>query len=214
MTTVYVFGLTTLELPRLVIKGHHIDFIDLDGVHAAVERGCERPSLSEAALRSQHEIVMSIFERADDLLPVRFGAWIEERDLADFIRTRRDAIQRTMDLVRGRVQMTVRFRALPSDASHCDTSADRASGTSYLQARRRAARAMPAEAALVSAAVQDLVVAELTSPPSQRSAASLYHLVDRHRIAPYTAATSRFAAAAVSVSGPWPAFAFAADAWP
>ena len=34
------------------------------------------PSVSEAALRSQHEIVIRIFERVEGVLPVRFGAWM------------------------------------------------------------------------------------------------------------------------------------------
>jgi hypothetical protein len=92
MKPVYVFGLTTHSPPPLVVNGHRIDFIDHHGVHAAIELGAERPSVSEAALRSQHDIVMRIFAHADDLLPVRFGAWVEEHELIDLIETRRAAI--------------------------------------------------------------------------------------------------------------------------
>ena len=214
MKPVYVFGLTTHSPPPLVVNGHRIDFIDYHGVHAAIERGAERPSISEAALRSQHDIVIRIFEHADDLLPVRFGAWVEEHELIDLIETRRAAIDRAIELVRGRVQMTVRFPGLTSSAALATASGDRVSGTAYLQARSEAARSMPAEAVLVSAAVHDLVVAELTSPCSSRSAAALYHLIDRDRLTSYHEATARFQAPEVTVTGPWPAFAFASDTWP
>jgi hypothetical protein len=213
MTPVYVFGLTERTPPPLIVTGHHIEFIGVAGVQAAIERCRERPSLSEAALRSQHEIVMRIFEDADDLLPVRFGAWVEEHELSDLLTPRRAAIKRALDLVRGRVQMTVRFaEAAPTGA--VAYLSDRASGTAYLQARRAATRALPAEAAHISAAARDVVVAELTSPSSPRAAACLYHLIDRENVALYRATIARFESPEVAVSGPWPAFAFASDTWP
>jgi gas vesicle protein GvpL/GvpF len=214
MTSVYVFALTTHTLPRLMVNGHQIEFVDLHGLHAAIERCPERPSVSEAALRSQHDIVMGLFDRADDLLPVRFGAWLDERELVDLVTARRAPIERAIELVRGRVQMTVRFPGFASSAALADPSADRTSGTAYLQARKEAAHAMPSEAALVSAAVRDLIVAEITSPGSSRTTVSLYHLIDRDSVAPYNTATARFEAPGVAISGPWPAFAFASDTWP
>jgi hypothetical protein len=72
---------------------------------------------------------------------------------------------------------------------------------------------MPAEAALVSAAVRDLVVAERVSPSSDTSMACLYHLIPRDRASQYRTATARFHAPDVTVSGPWPAFAFVPDPW-
>ena len=214
MTPVYVFGLTAHPQPPLIVNGHHIEFIGVGGVQAAIERCSERPSASEATLRSQHDIVMRIFEHADDLLPARFGSWVEERELNDLVTSRRAAIERALELVRGRVQMTVRFAEPASSAAVVYPSSDRASGTAYLQARRDAARAMPREAALVSAAVHELVVVELTSPGSAAASASLYHLIERESVDPYHATLARFESPAVIVSGPWPAFAFASDTWP
>lgn len=213
MSSVYVFGLTARTQPPLMVTGHHIEFIDVAGVQAAIERCPERPSLSEAALTSQHAIVMRLFEQADDLLPVRFGAWVEERELRDLLTTRRRAIERALDLVRGRVQMTVRFPKAASTEAVAYSS-DRASGTAYLQARREATRALPGEAARIATAVRDFVVAELSSPSSPRASASLYHLIDRENVAPYRVAIARFESPEVAVSGPWPAFAFASDTWP
>lgn len=213
MSPVYVFGLTARTQPPLIVTGHYIEFIAVGGVQAAIERCPERPSLSEAALRSQHEIVMRIFERADDLLPVRFGAWVEEHDLSDLLTARRAAIERALDLVRGRVQMTVRFAEAASTRTVAYPS-DRASGTAYLQARRNATHALPGEAARISAAVRDFVVAEVTSPSSPRASASVYHLIDRENVASYRAAVAGLESPDVAVSGPWPAFAFASDTWP
>jgi gas vesicle protein GvpL/GvpF len=180
MTPVYVFGLTTHAQSPFSVNGHRIEFIDVAGMQAAIERRAEPPSVSEAALRDQHDVVMHIFEQADDLLPVRFGAWIEEHELSDLLTTRRAKIEQALDLVRGRVQMTVRF----------------------------------AESASAAAVVHNLVAAELTSPGSPRASASLYHLIDRDRVDAYHSAIARFESPEVTVSGPWPAFAFASTTWP
>jgi len=214
MTPVYVFGLTTHAQSPFSVNGHRIEFIDVAGMQAAIERRAEPPSVSEAALRDQHDVVMHIFEQADDLLPVRFGAWIEEHELSDLLTTRRAKIEQALDLVRGRVQMTVRFAESASAAAVVHSASDPASGTAYLQARRDATRAMPDTAALVSAAVHNLVAAELTSPGSPRASASLYHLIDRDRVDAYHSAIARFESPEVTVSGPWPAFAFASTTWP
>jgi hypothetical protein len=158
---------------------------------------------------------MRIFERVDGVLPVRFGAWIDERELNEVVRIRKAAIQAALNLVRGRVQMTVRFRAAPAPLleDSPNLAAVGGSGTAYLQARRNAERMLPAEAQAITSAVRDLVVAERASPSSRRSQPTLYHLIARDSVAQYRAATAALRSPALSISGPWAPFAFAPDLW-
>jgi len=83
---------------------------------------------------------------------------------------------------------------------------------------------MPDEAAALTGAVRDLIVAERASPGSQARAGSLdsarlqqipalYHLISREAVTAYTTATRPFRSATVTVTGPWPPFAFAPDPW-
>ena len=140
MSALYVYALAGRSAAPFAAHGHRSEFVEFGNVHAAVERSAERPAVSEAALRIQHEIVIRISASVDDALPVRFGARVEEEELGHLVAMRRDVIKRALDLVRGRVQMTVRIRGQ-------EVSADRAAsptiagttGTAYLEARRAAA---------------------------------------------------------------------------
>lgn len=213
--TVYVFALTSHAMPPFAVKRRHVEFVDLAGFHAAVERRHEPPALSESSLRTQHDIVTRLSDRIDAVVPARFGALIEERELRDILGARRQLVEEALALVRGRVQMTVRFRKAPESMRHGNPAASAAtSGTAYLEARRNAASAMPALAGVVATAVADLTIAERSEAGTERAPAVLYHLIARGNVARYNDAVSLLKSAAVSVSGPWPPFAFAPDLWP
>ena len=225
MSHVYVVALTSHNSRPFSVDGHRIEFVKVDSVFAAIERRSAPPTVSEVELRSQHDVVNAIFDRVDDLLPVRFGAWIETQELADIVGRQKTAIVDALQLVRGRVQMTIRFLSPRPEARPDRRSGERAeSGTEYLQARRGAELWMPEEAAALRSAVGDFVVAErisaaldrkLTSfePARLGSVPSLYHLISRDHVPTYMAATQPFERATVIVSGPWPPFAFAPDSW-
>lgn len=225
MNHVYVVALTSHDAPSFSVEGHRIEFIDVDGVFAAIERRSAPPSVSEAELRSQHDVVTAIFNQTDDLLPVRFGAWLDRKELAAVVSRHKSAIVDALALVRGCVQMTIRFHA-----PRIDTGADRSasarpgSGTEYLQARREAEHWMPAEAAALRTAVRHFVVAERVSLGSERRAGSsdsatlaqvpsLYHLIRRDVVTAYRTAIQPFEPSVAVVTGPWPPFAFAPDPW-
>jgi len=209
MSHVYVVALTSRHCPPFSVDERRIEFINVHGVFAAVERRCDAPSASEAELRSQHDLVMEIFNQAEDLLPVRFGAWIDRQELAAVVLRQRSAIVDALQLVRGRVQMTIRFLAPRQEPPPPQPSSDRPGrGTAYLQSRRNAEQWLPSEGAALRSAVRDLVVAERVSPGS-----ALYHLISRDAVTTYTALTQPFESATVVLSGPWPPFAFAPDPW-
>jgi hypothetical protein len=214
MSALYVFALTRDIAAPFEFDGHRIEFITYNGLGAAVERVAERPQVSEAALRTQHEIVMRISAYVDDLLPARFGAFVDDRELEQLLAVRRDVIQQALDLVHGRVQMTIRMRARAAIRSDVAGSVAPASGTAYLEARRAAAvQTLPAGAATMTAAVRHLVSAERSERGQGRSAASIYHLIERRHVHQYRAALSSVESSVITVSGPWPPFAFVPDLW-
>jgi len=217
MSAIYVFALTRDIAAPFEFDGHRIEFIAFSGLGAAVERGVERPQVSEAALRTQHEIVMRISTYVDEVLPARFGAFVDDRELDQLLAMRRDVIQQALDLVHGRVQMTIRMREGSGAAVRPDGAgfAAATSGTAYLEARRAAAvQTLPPNAASMTAAVRHLVAAERSERGQGRSAASVYHLIERRDVTQYRAALSSVESSVITVSGPWPPFAFAPDLWP
>jgi hypothetical protein len=216
MSALYVFAITREAPSGFEFDGHLVEFIAVNGAVAAIERNASRHTVSEAALRIQHEIVLQIAARVDEILPARFGASVDEQELEQLLTLRQSAIQGALDLVRGRVQMTIRVRdqELGDHVAGVRQSVAAASGTAYLEARRAAAvRPSPAAAIAATEAVRHLVVAERhdsTRPPAW----SIYHLIDRGRVRDYLAALSGVELASMTVSGPWPPFAFAPDLWP
>jgi hypothetical protein len=216
MSALYVFALTRDIAAPFEYDGHRIEFITLNGLGAAVERVAEPPQVSEATLRTQHEIVMRISTYVDEMLPARFGAFVDDRELEELLVMRRDVIQQALDLVHGRVQMTIRVRGGAPATVRPDVAGTVAatSGTAYLEARRAAAvQTLPLGAASMTAPVRQLVAAERSESGQGRSVASIYHLIDRRHVNQYRAALSSVESSAVTVTGPWPPFAFAPDLW-
>src|SRR4029078_8931211 len=103
MSALYVFALTRDVADPVEFEGHQIEFIGVSGLGAAVERVTTRPQVSEAALRTQHEIVMRISTHVDDLLPARFGAFVDDRELEEIVAIRRTHIAEALDPLPGRV---------------------------------------------------------------------------------------------------------------
>lgn len=216
MSAFNVFALTRQAVAPFELDGHRVELVDAGGgVFAAVERIAERPRVSEAALRAQHDVVMQLAAAVDELLPARFGSFMDEGELRQLLALRRKIIDEALDLVRGRVQMTVRLK---EDAAASSPPAPaltaRTSGTAYLEARRAAAAPrLPMSATALSAAVGHLVVAERAERSPGLHSASIYHLVAKEDVPRYTSAIWHLGAPDLSFSGPWPPFAFAPDLW-
>jgi gas vesicle protein GvpL/GvpF len=215
----YVYGLADRQARPLRAAGHAIEFVAVEGVYAVVEKRDTRLAVSEAALRTQHEIVRRIAARVEALLPARFGSLVDEAELAQVVRQRRSAIREALDLVRGREQMTVRVftDTLPAARqAGAATGVPATTGTSYLQARRAVAAGcpIPDSVADIDAAVAHLVVARRAEPGQGHVAATLYHLIERGRAPAYLEALDPIRQRTLTVSGPWPPFAFVPELWP
>jgi hypothetical protein len=216
MSPVYVFAIARDRAAAFEFEGHRVAFIAVAGMIAAIEQVDAAPPLSEASLRLQHEIVLRIAARVNEMLPVRFGAAMDREELDRLLTSRKGVLTEALDLVRGRVQMTIRVRqSPPMPRGAKGSSPGNVSGTAYLEARRAAAGQPPSPAAeAIIAAVRQFVVAERHDSDPRSGTASTYHLIDRRDVQPYRSALSDLDVAVGSASGPWPPFAFAPDIWP
>ena len=109
MNRFYVFALASEACDPFECTGHVIESIEMQGVYALVERSDRPPVVSEQALRDQHEVIAQLHARSDALLPARFGAFLDARELESIVEQRRKAIVEALRLVRGRSQMTIRL---------------------------------------------------------------------------------------------------------
>jgi hypothetical protein len=203
------------------VGGERLRVVRMAGVEAVigVMPRAIRPTM--AAVRRYDEVERALMARYASVLPARFGTCAATLDLlAAAVRDRRDGIRRSLRLVRGRVQMTVRlFSGSESVQSHPVQSGfrtgseygDAARGTEYL--RRRWEETQIPGAATLRPAVARWVRAERSERHAGgQLAGTLYHLVPRGAVSAYRRGISRAATEAgltTIVSGPWAPYAFA-----
>jgi hypothetical protein len=209
---VYVYALAAGDLPRRVSLGPHIlETIDVGDVRAIVESLGAAPAPSEEALRDQYGLVADLAGRAAALLPVRFGTFMRRSELERRLGQSQAVLADALRLVAGRVQMTV--RVLPDTPAAAPSSLPHPlSGAAYLAQRRaQAAGADPSVRALRDAAAP-FVVQERVEAAHDRVPETVFHLIDLADVDRYLTAVEplsrRIAPHRVTVSGPWPAFAF------
>lgn len=202
-----------LEAPRALrdlaqgARGEPLRTVPFDGFSALA--GEAPPPLSVEALRAHEAAVRRIAEVCEACLPARFGAAAQDEEaLRRELSGRAAEVQEALALVRGREQMTLRVHGPGAPATPGGT----ASGTRYLEERRRA-RKLP-ELDPLRALLADLIRAERLERHSEPGLlASVYHLVDRGASARYREAVegARLEGLRLALSGPWPAWSFAPE---
>ena len=219
MKNLYVFALVEQAPAPFSAAGHRIEFVEVEGVYAAVERIRRAPAVTEDALRAQHEVVEHIANRVRAILPARFGALVDERELGAVVFQRRTGIREALALVLGRRQMTARLLAVDAAPAVADSVPSRVvSGTEYLEGRRAAA-SPPLGTALagLASAVRSYVVAERAEGSRGRVLSTVYHLIDQRDEEAYRAAAAPVQRgthdSTLTISGPWAPFAFGPDLW-
>ena len=211
MDRVYVFALTDAPvMPWEEDDGRRIESIEVEDLYAIAERRVDAPELTEPELQRQHAIIQRIATAAPAVLPARFGSLVDVAELAAIVRQRLDVIREALDLVRDRVQMTLRVGApVPPTAG---PSPPPASGREYLRRRREEMfPPVPSDAESALRAVRAYIVEERRRT-SETGVITIYHLVGRGDVKEYREALIS-AAPGISVTGPWPTFAFAPEFW-
>ena len=206
MDSVYVYALSaTPVMPWEEDDGRRIESCEVEGIYAIGERRADRPEASEQELQRQHAIVQRIAAAAPAVLPARFGSLVDLAELGAIVRQRRDAITAALALVKDSVQMTLRIA--PPPAAHAAPPPPPATGREYL--RRRHDEMFPAVPAGDEGALR-AVIHLVIEERRQRSGSGLitvYHLVRAQDVHAYREALAT-AAPGISMTGPWPAFAF------
>jgi len=182
------------------------------------------PTVTSPALREHDRAIRRLTAITDAVLPMRFGSIVDgELDLADRLESAESALEAALVQVAGREQMTVRVydRHARGEGDTADAVAPAAAddlgpGARYLLERRRRLENDHHGPALrtVRAAPASFIRAErIESHGSRPLIASVHHLIDRGQAEAYRAVlragTAGLVDAAVTVSGPWPPYAFA-----
>jgi hypothetical protein len=209
----YVYALSSPALPRrLSVLGRRLNCIRIGDVSAIVERS-NRPRRDLGDIQLQHRIVSRLAALYPALLPARFGSVVSEAALGSLVSERHDEIRAALRRVRNCEQMTVRVFG-PADAA-APVEASPASGTEYLTRRREHAHRHAPEVEVIRRELSAVVKAERLGPGERGIRVSVYHLVARGAVPRYrrraAVLQSMLAPFAVTVTGPWPVFAFAPE---
>jgi hypothetical protein len=234
MSSLYLYGLVGAEpAPETSlgegVAGEPLAILRVGGLLAVVGRLAEdaaRPEITAATLARHDETVRRLALLVPALLPARFGEQLPDAAaLAEALAPRAAEITRALILVEGCVQMTLRVfgepaepEAEPAIEAPVGKAAAGGPGTRYLTARRRAAHPGLPEVAALRQSLKPLVRAERIERHGRKPAqgqllATAHDLVLRENAADYRrtveGATAALAGRKVSVSGPWPPYAFA-----
>jgi len=182
------------------------------------------PAVTSTALREHDRAVRRLTAITDAVLPMRFGSIVDgELELARDLEPAEAALEAALALVAGREQMTVRVYERQAQAGEGTrivdapaAVADLGPGSRYLLERRRILENGTHRAALdaVLAAPASFIRGQrIESHGSRPLIASVHHLIERGQGEAYAAllhaGTANLIDAAVTVSGPWPPYAFA-----
>jgi hypothetical protein len=200
--------------------GGALSMLPVGDAFAVVERRADIPPVELGSLEKHQDVVNRMAASVPAILPVRFGTLLERDALDDALAEREDELAGAFALVRGRVQFTWRKRGAGSEAGGAKRrtsdlfSLFGGSGTDYLRhAARAATPAPPAAWRPLRSKLAPLFAAERYQPATATLPESLYHLVDRASSVRYATLAGGLchATPALTMSGPWPPFAFAPE---
>jgi len=222
MSRVYLYALLSAAPSceaGVGVCAERLRVVAADGLVALVGDVAEPPEPTAVILRAQDAVLRRLALAVEAVLPVRFGTLVDDDTaLAESLAGRRPQLARALGRVAGCEQMTLRVWGESAPAAPV-AELDGGPGTRYLAGRRQAqawARRVP-ELDPVRGQLEALVREERAErhdrPPLL---ATVQHLIRRGTGARYIEAIDAARAALrpwrVSVTGPWPAYAFAEDA--
>jgi hypothetical protein len=231
----YLYALTdrlTSVDDLLGISGDRLIALTFDSIVAVAGVVEHVPAVDRDRLADQDRVVRSLHERAEALLPMRFGsAFPSEADAARAMRLQAQRLRQQLDAVRGKEQVTTRVLGPPSPPQAATASSRHSSHVTRLRAaaeapaapgassgeeylRARAAKHVPPEIRPLLAAVAPFARATRVERGAVGGLiATIYQLVDRGQSEAFrtamTTAARDHAGLSVHVTGPAPCYAFA-----
>jgi hypothetical protein len=203
------------------MAGEPLRAVDCGDVVAVVGDMLEPPAIDAAALHEHDRAVRGIAAVAEAVLPARFGSLVgDQAELARRLQPLGPTLAAALARVAGTEQMTIRvYEREPTAPTATSAAPDLGPGARYLveRAQRPGHETWRAVRDALLPALAPLVRAErVESHDTPPLVATVHHLIERGRGELYAATAHRAATAltgaAIEVRGPWPPYAFAAEA--
>jgi hypothetical protein len=216
---IYAYGIcepaaTAPTLRRRGLGGARLRAVECEGLTAVYSRHRSFRPRPIPELVFGHERVVEAIMASGAVLPLRFGTQLErEEELEEVLTARHDELLRSLDRVRGKVELAVRIiceRPTPG------RGAIESTGRGYLMARMRAHRRYEQASREAHAALAPLSEASrVRRPVSPQAVLAAAYLVDSERVQEFRRQADQLARAnsgmRVIVTGPWPPYNFATE---
>ena len=193
----------------------------LAGAFAVVERRADVPPVEFGSLKKHQEVVTRLARQVPAILPVRYGTLLEDDHLDEATRERDDEIAEAFDVVRDRVQFTWRIKRGSGIGDQGSGGAERRkterdlpkTGAEYLRRAAKASNPSPPAAFRVLSKLAPLMTKQRYQAATPAIPEAVYHLVDTTNVDRYVtaAAAVRQTSPLLTVTGPFPPFAFALE---
>jgi Gas vesicle synthesis protein GvpL/GvpF len=211
---IYLYALAEPDLPRqFSVLGRRLRNLPIGNVAAIIETR-PPPEFTTEAVRQQHAIITRLMSRMPVLLPARFGSVTDEPSLRTLVSRHRPEILAAFEQVRGCAQMTIRIFG-PGGGTPDAPRPGARTGTEFLQRARERSKYLPPEAGIVREDLSAHVKAERIASGERPGLLTVFHLVPFERVGSYrqraSGLQSRLPSHVVTVTGPWPVFAFAPE---
>lgn len=209
----YVFALVDAPPRGVTGKGLSgaLGLRRVPGGFAVVERRADVPPAEFGSLKRHQDVVTQLAARVPAILPVRFGTLLDDEGIDEALAERDEEIAQALAAVRDRVQFTWRSPSRSAPRRPRSAVQQELSGAEYLRRAARAAKpVVPAAWRPLRRRLAPLVSAERYQPATATAPASLYHLVARDAVVRYRTIAEGLSHAdsKLSMTGPWPPFAF------
>ena len=193
------------------LDGAQLTVWDCEGLDVVTTvHDVERIEPSEETILAHARVVEELVSLSFALLPARFGLAFEDfPELDDALRERGSDLQRSLELVRGNVELGLRVVG-----DEVERATEASTGRSYMEARH--AQVMSAErlAGDVHACLAERATAAVRNDrPSGGLVLSSAYLVEPEAVPSFQEAVgdlqSKHAALTFALTGPWPPYSFA-----
>lgn len=207
MIYVYAIGEEAATVDEAGLDDRPVEAVRHGSLTAFVSRGVRSAVAASPATLRRHDRVVAAAMDAGTVLPMRFGTLVGgDRDLAAVLSERGQELERTLDRVRGRVEVGVRAEWSGDEPAPRD-------GRDFMLAkleRRRAARRL---ADAIHPPLAGLAAdSRCTLLPRDDTAFACAYLVDRGREGELARRAAKSGAAHedvdLVVTGPWPPYSF------
>jgi Gas vesicle synthesis protein GvpL/GvpF len=216
VSVLYVYAITdSPDEPQLPgLHGAPLQRVESDELAALGSEHPVAPELDEETLWEHEQVVEELMSVAT-ILPLRFGSSVERaKALIAMIAERREEFLRSLDRVRGAVELSVRAE-LPAARAE-DPSPPPRSGTAYLMQRAERERREREAVELVHRPLAALARCSMppVSPRDPRQFKAAY-LVEETGVEEFGSRVGELNAGLedvkVSCTGPWPPYSFVAE---